>query len=83
MFTIDSENRLFTNRYPAVTYILNETKSKTAKLLLEQWKRNLIAKLGIEGFETYQKSTYTITLFTFINLNFYIYKFCYPLQIYY
>lgn len=43
--------------YPSVTSILSETKSESAKFVLERWKRKMVAQLGVEGFEKYQKGT--------------------------
>lgn len=47
---------------PAVTTILGESKSAASKFILERWKNNLIAELGVDGFENYQKS-WTIFIF--------------------
>lgn len=41
-------------RYPSVTRILNETMTPAAKEVLERWKKNMIKKLGVAGFEQYQ-----------------------------
>ncbi|XP_065211021.1 uncharacterized protein LOC135839081 [Planococcus citri] len=42
--------------YPSVTTILSESKSDTAKFVLDRWRNNLIAQMGQEGFDTYQKN---------------------------
>ncbi|XP_074094157.1 uncharacterized protein LOC141524271 isoform X2 [Cotesia typhae] len=41
---------------PGVTRILNETMSEEAKLMLENWKKKMILKLGVEGFEKYSQA---------------------------
>lgn len=66
--------------YPSVTNILSETRSESAKFLLERWKRKMIAELGVEGFDEYQQSgckfliSYLLfSLLHFLNL---IFPFC-------
>ncbi|XP_044583333.1 uncharacterized protein LOC123264216 isoform X2 [Cotesia glomerata] len=41
---------------PGVTRILSETMSEEAKLMLENWKKKMILKLGVEGFEKYSQA---------------------------
>jgi len=40
---------------PSVTNILNVTMSEKSKAALENWKKNMIEKLGEEGFNKYSK----------------------------
>ncbi|XP_057329251.1 mitochondrial genome maintenance exonuclease 1-like [Microplitis mediator] len=40
---------------PGVTKILSATMSDEAKLMLENWKKKMILKLGVEGFEKYNQ----------------------------
>lgn len=35
--------------------MLSDTKSEDDKLVLEKWKQKMILKLGLSGFEEYQK----------------------------
>lgn len=46
---------------PSVTNILNVTMSAQSKMALENWKKNMIEKLGEEGFNKYSKGIYKIT----------------------
>ncbi|XP_014206674.1 mitochondrial genome maintenance exonuclease 1 [Copidosoma floridanum] len=41
-------------KYPSVTKILSATMSEEAKSILEKWKKKMIEKLGLKGFEIYQ-----------------------------
>jgi len=43
------------HRIPSVTKVLSDTKSEDDKLVLEKWKQKMILKLGLSGFEEYQK----------------------------
>ena len=61
-YDIGSIDQTVFNHCPAVTTILSQSKSAASKVILEQWKNNLIAELGVEGFENYQKS---LTIFVF------------------
>lgn len=40
---------------PSVTNILNVTMSEKSKAALENWKKNMIEKLGEDGFNKYSK----------------------------
>lgn len=40
---------------PSVTNILNVTISEQSKAALERWKKNMIEKLGEDGFNEYSK----------------------------
>lgn len=40
---------------PSVTNILNVTMSEKSKTALENWKKNMIKKLGEDGFNKYSK----------------------------
>jgi len=42
-------------RLPSVTRILSDTMSDSAKAALEQWKQKMIAQLGEEGFQIFNK----------------------------
>lgn len=42
--------------YASVSVILSKSMSPSSEANLERWKRNLVAKLGPEGFETYNRS---------------------------
>lgn len=42
---------------PSVTNILNVTMSEKSKAALENWKKNMIEKLGEDGFNEYSKGT--------------------------
>jgi hypothetical protein len=43
---------------PSVTKIISVTQTDYQKFLLEQWKLKMIEKLGLQGFEEYQKGYY-------------------------
>ncbi|XP_065346671.1 mitochondrial genome maintenance exonuclease 1-like [Cloeon dipterum] len=45
-------------KVPSVTKILSATMSESSKAALEKWKANLIAQLGLEGFQEYQKNLF-------------------------
>lgn len=45
-------------KFPSVTRILNETMSESAKIRLEEWKKQMTLKLGIEGFQKYTQGLY-------------------------
>jgi len=40
---------------PSVTNILNVTMSEKSRAALENWKKNMIEKLGEDGFNTYSR----------------------------
>ena len=42
-------------RLPAVTRIISATQTDYQKYILQQWKLRMIEKLGLQGFEEYQK----------------------------
>lgn len=46
---------------PSVTNILNVTMSAQSKMALEKWKKNMIEKLGEDGFNKYSKGIYKMT----------------------
>lgn len=41
--------------YASVSVVLNGSMTQTSEANLERWKHNLIAKLGPDGFKTYNK----------------------------
>lgn len=45
---------------PSVTKIISATQTDYQKYLLEQWKLKMIEKLGLQGFEEYQKGYHLI-----------------------
>ncbi|KAK6645348.1 hypothetical protein RUM43_001624 [Polyplax serrata] len=42
-------------KFPSVSRILHETMSESSKLRLEEWNKQMVAKLGEEGFDKYSK----------------------------
>ena len=54
---------------PSVTRILSATMSEASKKALALWKEGMIQKLGIAGFDEYQKGIFFQTLFQILFLN--------------
>ncbi|GLH10451.1 Mitochondrial genome maintenance exonuclease 1 [Gryllus bimaculatus] len=48
--------RTKSKEYPSVSRILNATLSDSSRAALQKWKENLIAELGEEGFQKYQRA---------------------------
>lgn len=47
----EDKNRIESSAaYPSVSTILNETMPYESRLVLEKWKKNMVAELGEEGF---------------------------------
>ncbi|XP_072930685.1 mitochondrial genome maintenance exonuclease 1-like [Epargyreus clarus] len=46
----------FTQQYPSVTLILNKTMSEETRAILEKWKQERIAEMGLEEFNRYYEA---------------------------
>lgn len=50
----------FAQQYPAVTLILNKTMSEETRKVLDKWKQDRIAEMGVEEFNKYYEGIYTL-----------------------
>ena len=46
-------------KLPSVSAVINDTMSAESLARLDEWKRGMIAKLSLEGFEQYQKAIFS------------------------
>ncbi|XP_072756332.1 mitochondrial genome maintenance exonuclease 1 [Anoplolepis gracilipes] len=56
VLSISGQDDPETIKFPSVTKILTQTMPLESKLALEAWKKRMIEKLGLEGFEMHQKA---------------------------
>lgn len=56
----------FTEQYPSVTLILNKTMTEESRKLLEKWKQERIAEMGLEEFNRFHQGMYFLTFYAYI-----------------